>query len=117
MLNRALQHYLDVLSDFKVELEGDVKGNPILIEDLGTNASQIIYAMELVKSASHKVYVDYKDILCCALVTYVSYLEGLKKDVSDRLSGAKPRLERMENEIYLAKQTKGEIGCTAQVSQ
>jgi hypothetical protein len=43
------------------------------------------------------------------MITYTSYLEGLKKDVSTRLSGANPRLSRIDDEISLASETRNEI--------
>ena len=95
--------------DLRFELENNPKGNHISSVDIDENINKVEVARNLQSSSSHTLSGKYKDIVCCALVTYISYLEGVKKDVSTRLSGANPRLSRIDNEISLASVTRNEI--------
>ena len=87
--------YSDTLSDSRSELENNPKGNHILSMDIDENINKVEEARNLESPSSHTFLGKYKDIVCCALISYTSYLEGLKKDVSTRLSGANPRLSRI----------------------
>jgi len=87
--------------DLRFELENNPKGNHILSMDIDDNINKVEEARNLQSSSSHTLSGKYKDIVCCALVTYISYLEGLSR--------ANPRLSRIDNEISLASVTRNEI--------
>jgi len=87
--------------DLRFELENNPKGNHISSVDIDENINKVEVARNLQSSSSHTLSGKYKDIVCCALVTYISYLEVLSR--------ANPRLSRIDNEISLASVTRNEI--------
>ena len=37
-----------------------------------------------------KLIVENKNIICCALINYITYLESSKESINEKLAGAEP---------------------------
>jgi hypothetical protein len=109
MLKRALDHYYNRLTDLLQEYENV---NEILFDDLDKNMQRVSNTTQIIYNDSNnlqKVIVENKNIICCALINYITYLESSRKSISEKLAGAKPEFEGTDKEIYLATQMKKEI--------
>ena len=93
MLKTALEHYHFKLTKL-VDVENynsDDPLNVILGEDMSLNISKVSDAILLMGTDGVQQPIrQYKNVLCCALINYIAALETSKKDISEKLAGAKP---------------------------
>ena len=93
MLKRALDHYhfkLTKLADME-NYTSDDPLNVILGEDMALNISKVSDAISLIGTDSLQQAIrQYKNVVCCALINYIADVETSKKNVSEKLAGAKP---------------------------
>jgi hypothetical protein len=111
MYHRALKHYSKRLTSLK-ENEDLKHGNDILKTDIDNNLHLVNNVTKLMSSSnvedSQKVFAEYRDVICCALINYIADLESAKHAVSIELAGAKPRFVHIDREIEVAKEAKKE---------
>ncbi len=107
ILKRALEHY-----HFKLtQLAGIENYNPadqFLADDMSLNISKVSDAILLMGGCTTSD-TSVQNVLCYAFINYISDLETSKKDVSEKLAGAKPSLDIVEKEIHSAKQVSTEV--------
>ena len=76
---------------------------------MALNISKVSDAMSLIGTDNLQQAIrQYKNVVCCALINYIADLETSKKNVSEKLAGAKRSLNGVEKEIHSPKQAKTE---------
>jgi hypothetical protein len=110
MIKRALESYEFRLSDL-VKSEGEANAvDSLLLDDIISNTGILRQAYTLVSACNlEKLVQEYRNEVCCALVTYMAGLESTKRSISEKLVGAKPRFDNIDREIDLVNQVKIEL--------
>ena len=113
ILGRALDHYYFKLSDI-AKSEDYLSPSPasiVLNQDLNVNMNKIRDILSILKSPEHpsELLFRHRNIICFALVNYISDLQKLRKKVNEKLEEASASLERTEKEISLAEQARSEM--------
>jgi hypothetical protein len=108
IFRRALSHYAKVLEKLQEDKELDFS-NDIFLQDIQNNVNKINGIVDDVDAPDGQSILDKnRELLCCALQSYIDDLEKMKDLIKSKLQNSEPALPSLkftnvDEEITLAK--------------
>lgn len=108
IFKRALSHYAKVLEKLQEDKELDFS-NDIFLQDIQNNVNKINGMVDGVDAPDGQSILDKnRELLCCALQSYIDDLEKMKDLIKSKLQNSEPALPSLkftnvDEEIALAK--------------
>lgn len=108
IFKRALSHYAKVLEKLQEDKELDFS-NDIFLQDIQNNVNKINGMVDDVDAPDGQSILDKnRELLCCALQSYIDDLEKMKDLIKSKLQNSEPALPsfkftNVDEEIALAK--------------